>query len=252
MNITGIVITLNEEKRIEACLNSLHEVCDELIVVDSFSTDRTVELAEKCGATVRQLTWEGYAATKNKANELAEFPTILSLDADEVLSKELIESIKGISLHEKTAFTMNRRNRFEGKWMYHTGWYPDKKLRIFPKDGAHWEGNFVHEELVLDTNIPVVHLFGDILHYSADDVESFYRRNEKYALLRVKEIISKGKKITFLKCLMSSVFEFIKRVIIQKGFLDGKRGIQLAWIHARLKMTRYHYYQAIQKGAMED
>jgi glycosyltransferase involved in cell wall biosynthesis len=248
MKISGVVITLNEEEKIQACIESLMQVCSEVIVLDSFSTDRTVEIAKECGASVHQYAWQGYAATKNKANQLAQGNYILSLDADEVLSSELISSIHQLNEENDTAFTMNRRNRFEGRWMYHTGWYPDKKLRLFPKKSARWEGDFVHEELVVNPGLQIQHLKGDILHYSADDSTGFYNRNKKYALLRVQEKMENGGRMTWTGSLLSAIAEFIKRFFLQMGLMDGIRGLKLSWMHAKLKMARYSYYRAIKKG----
>jgi glycosyltransferase involved in cell wall biosynthesis len=245
--ISGVVIAKNEEAAIGNCISSLHKVCDEVIVVDSFSTDQTVQIAKDLGARVFQKKWKGYSATKNEANALASHAYILSLDADEVLSDELILSIKGLNGHSGAAFQTNRLNQFNGKWMRHGGWYPDQKIRLFPNEAARWEGDFVHETLIVKDEIPIVQLKGDILHYSADTLSTFELKNEKYARLKALERFESGDNWNYLVCLIGAGLDWFKRIVLKQGWRDGANGFAIATMNAKLKMKRYHYFQEMKK-----
>jgi glycosyltransferase involved in cell wall biosynthesis len=234
--ISAVIITFNEEQYIEQCLDSLTGVVDEIVVIDSFSTDRTPQLCEKRKVEFHQLEWEGYAKTKNRGNSLAKHEIILSIDADELLSKELQESImkikgsgdSGFSL--ENTYSFNRLNNYCGKWIKNAGWYPDTKVRIFPKRRARWEGE-VHEKLVVSEGISNRFIEGDLLHYSIASLQDHMDRERKYAALAKKYPNA-------VAAFFAAAFKFFKMYVLRLGFLDGKLGFQLCFISARAKLWR--------------
>src|SRR5512133_159954 len=169
MRITATIITLNEERNIARAVESLR-CCDEILIVDSGSVDRTIELAQKLGVRVVEAGWLGYAAQKNRAAEQAANDWILSLDADEALSEALEAEIWTLkkSGPRYDAYTMPRLARYLGRWIYHAGWYPDRKIRLYDRGKAKWFGDFVHESVRSDGRIG--DLEGDILHFTCDSL----------------------------------------------------------------------------------
>ena len=167
MKISATIITLNEERNIDRCIRSIKDVADEIIVLDAYSTDRTESICQEHGVVFEKREWEGYAASKNYLNSLANCDYILSIDADEALDDELRNAILDLKkLNDPEVYTVSRLTNYCGKWIKHSGWYPDVKLRLFPKSGCSWEGEFVHEELVYPVNLTVQQLTGHLEHFS--------------------------------------------------------------------------------------
>src|SRR5687768_11656860 len=165
--ISVAIITYNEEKNIARCIDSVKGVADEVIVLDSFSTDNTVEIAKSMGTVVHQEKFAGYIEQKNRALDLTSYNLVLSLDADEALDENLSQSISEIKKRsDGRAFTMNRCTSYVGKFIRHGLWYPDKKLRLFDKSIARWGGVNPHDKIELSKKVAVKHIEGDILHYS--------------------------------------------------------------------------------------
>jgi len=238
--ISAVIITLNEEKNIGRCIDSIRDVADEIIVADSFSADKTKEICETKGVQFFQREWEGYSKTKNWANEQARFEYILSIDADEELSNELKNSI----LQEKEKglggiYEFNRMTNYCGKWIRHCGWYPDKKTRLFPKEGAVWEGGFVHEDINFVRHPDKKWLKGDLLHYSYYTTQDHIERIEKYSELAAQAILSQGKNPSIFKLVFSSFFKFFKTYFIALGFLDGIAGCNIAWYSGKAVYLKY-------------
>ena len=223
--LSVVVITCNESKHIKRCLDSVQGIANEIIVVDSGSTDDTVKIAQSCGAKVIHQDWLGFGEQKNFANSLAQNRWILSLDADEALSADLKEEMCAIlqNPHYKV-YSVNRRNRYCGKWLRHSGWYPDTKLRLFDKNVAHWNTYRVHEILEVAPNMAIGKLTFDLLHYPFDSIEEHKKRAEKYALLGAEQLFSKGKKPNFFKRYFGGSFRFFRDYILKLGFLDGRPG----------------------------
>lgn len=231
--ISAVIITFNEEKYIRRCIESLKGVADEVIVVDSFSTDKTKSICMSLQTNFIEREWEGYAKTKNWANSQAKHSWILSMDADEELGEELRASIlaeKEKGLEAGVAYKFNRLNNYCGKWIVHAGWYPDTKVRLFEKNAATWRGE-VHEELKFDQKKDEKNLEGDILHYTIEDKADHINRLKKYNGLAEKYP-------NWVYTLFSSVFTFIKMYIIKLGFLDGRLGFQLCYLTAKGKFWR--------------
>ena len=245
--LSVVIITLNEERNIKRCLDSVVPVADEIIVVDSNSTDGTEAICLRYNHLrfVRH-DWEGYVKQKNYANSLATKDLILSIDADEALSEELAESIQRIKAQEvaNKAFSMNRLMNYCGQWIRHGGWYPDAKVRLFARGRAEWTGNKVHETLSLAEPTEIEHLNGDLLHYSFYTVEEHRRQNEKFALLSAEEIVEAGKKATRLKACLHGAWKFLRDYLFKAGFLDGRAGWVISKINA--KGVWFKYIKAIE------
>lgn len=238
--LTVVIITKNEERNIGRALDSVSRIADEIIVVDGYSTDKTKAICEKKGAHFIQYEWKGYAATKNFANSLARSPYILSLDADEALDPKLEKALiaekhKGFS----GIYSVNRLTNYCGKWIYHSGWYPDKKIRVFPKDKTTWVGEFVHEELEFSENMIPHELFGHLEHYSYYSYADHRARADKYSLLTAQKMAAQGKTAGFLKPYLSAIGRFISMYFFKRGFLDGKMGFKIALISAQSNILKY-------------
>lgn len=240
MKISAAIITYNEEGNIARCIRSLQQIADEIIVLDSYSTDQTATICRQLNVRFEQREWKGYSQAKNYLNSLASFDYILSIDADEELSEELVASI----LHLKQTgssevYSVNRLTNYLGKWIYHSGWYPDIKVRLFPKEGSQWEGEFVHETLSYPMSKKVIVLQGHLNHYSYTSFEDHRRRADKYSLLTAQKFHAAGKKATILKPYISAIGRFIGMYFIKKGFLDGKMGLKIALISAQSNVLKY-------------
>lgn len=237
--ISVVIITYNEEKKLSRCIESVKPVADEIVVLDSFSTDDTVQIAEGAGAVVYQQLFRGYKEQKNAALELASYSYVLSIDADEALSVELINSI--LTEKEKfrcSAYTMNRCNFFAGRFIRHGLWYPDKKIRLFDKRIAHWGGMNPHDKIVLEDNATTSHLEGDIFHYSISNNAEFIKRNEEIASIAANSLYKKGQR-SGLKILINPAWRFIKSYFILKGFMDGYAGLTIAKNSAAQAFLKY-------------
>lgn len=240
MKISVTIITLNEERNIERCILSVQDVADEIIVLDSYSTDKTKEICEQYNVRFEQRKWEGYSQAKNYLNSLAQFDYILSLDADEALDHELKEEILKLkSLNEPEIYSLNRLTNYCGKWIKHSGWYPDIKVRLFPKNGSYWSGEFVHEELVFPANIPIKQLRGHLEHYSYYSYKDHRERADKYSTLTAMKMYKQGKRASIIKPFLSGITRFIKMYFIQKGYLDGKMGFKIAQISCQSNVFKY-------------
>lgn len=241
MKLSAVIITFNEERNIKRCLDAIGDLADEIIVLDAFSTDRTQEICESHPFPIRfvQRAWEGYSKSKNYLNSLANYDYILSLDADEVISPALYKEIseekkKGFS----ATYSLNRLTNYLGKWIYHSGWYPDVKPRLFPKEGSYWDGEFVHETLV--SSNPIVKTFkGHLEHYSYHSYVDHRRRAEKYSILTAQKFHAAGKKVGVFKPYISAVGRFLAMYIVKLGFLDGWAGFKIAQISAQANITKY-------------
>jgi len=238
--LSVVIITYNEERNIGRALDSVKRIADEVIVVDSFSIDRTKEICESHKVKFVQTVWKGYSETKNYANSLAENNYIFSLDADEAVDK-ILEKIILAKKHEglKGLYTLNRKTNYCGKWINHSGWYPDKKIRIFPKNKTKWVGEFVHEELQFSEGMNEVDLPGHLEHYSYYNYIEHRARADKYSLLTAKKMAAAGKKAGVLKPYLSAMGRFISMYIFKLGFLDGKMGFKIAQISAQSNTVKY-------------
>lgn len=248
MKLSATIITLNEERNIERCIVSLKKVADEIIVLDSNSIDRTEDICKSLGVTFVKRDWEGYAASKNYLNSLANFDYILSMDADEAIDSELESEILEIKkLDQPVLYSLNRMTNYCGKWIKHSGWYPDVKTRIFPKDTCYWDGEFVHEELVYPKDAIITQLKGHLSHYSYYSFKGHRERADKYSVLTAKKMNKAGKKASLLKPYLSGLARFVSMYFIKAGFLDGKMGFKIAQISAQSNVFKYKELRRLNK-----
>lgn len=245
--ITAVIITYNAADTIKPCLEALVKVCDEILVLDSFSDDGTVEICKEIGVRILPQEWLGYAQTKNLGNSLAKHDWILSIDADEVLSDELTAALQSFQPEDGKVYALDRLTNFCGKWIYHSGWYPDWKVRLFNRKDVHWQGDFVHETLAIPASFQVIRLDGKLFHYSYKNSEDHFSRMEKYALLSAREQFQQGKKATFIKLFLSPPTRFFRTYILKKGFLDGREGWVISVRSAYMVRKRYRLLREMWK-----
>lgn len=238
MKISATIITLNEEAALPRALASLTCV-DEVLVVDSGSTDRTVEIARAAGARVVENPWPGYAQQKNFAAAHAAHDWILSLDADEALSAPLAVEIRQLRTTEPAVagYRFPRMAQYLGQWIHHSGWYPDAKVRLYDRRRARWTGDYVHESV--QTDGPVADLSGDLLHYTCNSLDEHRRTTERYTTLAAAELKARGYRAGLAQLLLDPPFTFVKSYLLQLGFLDGAAGWWIAMMAARYVFLKY-------------
>ena len=240
--VSVCIITLNEEDHIRAACESV-SWADEIVVVDSGSTDRTREIAADCGARVFENAWPGFAAQREFAAASATHDWILSLDADERVSEELGASI--ISLFSKAdtdladGYRIPRRAFYMGRWIRGGGWYPDYQLRLYRKTKGSWQGAHVHESMKMNPDARIETLNGDLLHYTVRDAAEHHRMiGERYAPLGARKMLEQGRRTSPLKIATIGPATFIRNFVLKGGFRDGLAGLSIATFaahHAFLK-----------------
>ncbi len=247
IKLSVVIITFNEEKNIARCLDSVKEVADDVVVVDSFSTDKTEEICKEKGARFVQHKFEGHIQQKNWAITQAKYPQILSLDADEALSNELKKSIQQVKGNWSfDSYSMNRLTNYCGQWIRHTSWYPDKKLRLWDSGKGKWAGVNPHDEFQMtDAVSKVGHLKGDILHYSYYAVEEHLKQIDSFTEIGAKALFDIGIKASFAKRFLSPVAAFIKNYFLTLGFLEGKNGFIISKYAARTTFLKYKKLQQL-------
>jgi glycosyltransferase involved in cell wall biosynthesis len=240
MLLSAVIITYNEERNIQRCIDSLKEVADEIVVVDSFSTDGTKEICLRAGVRFLEHIFEGHIEQKNFAIDAARFDWIISLDADEALSEELKKSILAVKQSpSKNGYAMNRLTNYCGKWVRHCGWYPDTKVRLVDRKFAQWQGVNPHDRLELSPGHEVGFLVGDILHYSYYTKEDHFRQIEYFGTIAAKELHKKGGKSGWFLIVVKVLAQFIKSLVLKRGFMDGKTGWLISWRSAYATYVKY-------------
>src|SRR3954452_18760682 len=226
MKISATIITFNEERNIARVIESLR-CCDEILVLDSGSNDRTVEIATKLGARVVEASWNGYAAQKNIAAELASNDWILSLDADESLSEALEAEIWHIkkSGPEFDGYTVPRLAQYLGRWILHSGWHPDRKVRFFDRRKAKWVGTFVHESVMVEGRVGP--LRSNLLHFTCNSLSEHLRSMDRYTTLAAEQIVSQGKQVGPKHLLLDPAWTFFRTYFLRRGFQDGLEGLTI-------------------------
>jgi glycosyltransferase involved in cell wall biosynthesis len=239
--ISAVIITLNEEKNIGRCIDSVNDIADDIVVVDSGSTDRTEAICKEKGVRFFIHEWEGYLEQKNYANDLAEFPLILSIDADEALSEQLQESILKVKENcQADGFEMNRMTNYCGKWIRHCGWYPDRKLRLFHRDKFEWGGEKIHENVIMKGSNPVIErIEGDLHHYSYYNISEHIAQANHFTNLTAELAIDKGKSAGLIKIIFSPFVKFVRDYFLKLGFLDGYYGYIVCRISAQATFMKY-------------
>lgn len=240
VKLSVTIITFNEELNIERCLDSVKGIADEIIVVDSFSTDRTKEICLEYGVRFIENPFKGMISQKSFALEHATYEHVLALDADESLTEELRQSVL-IAKRNWTAdcYMMNRLTNYRGQWIKHSGWYPDKKLRLFDKNKAAWGGQNPHDKVIPAPGAKVKRLKGDMLHYFSYNVKEHLDQINRYTEVFKDEMRLKGKKTSLLAILVKPPFRFFRTYFIKLGFLDGFNGFFIAVLSAYTVFLKY-------------
>ena len=231
MKISVAIICFNEEKKIERCLQSV-SWADEIVILDSHSTDQTVAICKKFTDKVLVHDFDGHIQQKNRVLEHCENDWVFSIDADEVVTDKLKTEIqalkKELELTDISGFFVNRKIKYLGKWIKHSNWYPDYKLRLFRKSKAKWGGVNPHDQIILDGKDS--RLSSELEHYSYDSVSDHLRTVDNFTSIISKEYYKKGKRASIINLTLRPIYGFTKSYFIKRGFLEGKRGLIIAII----------------------
>lgn len=247
LNISACIITFNEAKNISDCIKSLYFV-DEVIVVDSGSTDNTKKIAESLGAKVIENTFEGHIQQKNHALSRAKNEWVISLDADEritpSLRKEISELFENIKVNDDgtdnlcDGYMFPRRTFYIGKWIEHGGWYPDRHLRLFKNSKAKWGGTNPHDRIILDGTCG--DLKSDMTHYSFNSISAHIETINRFSGIMARNLYNDGKTdYLVLRLIFKPVWKFIEMLFLKKGFLDGKHGLVIAGLSAFATFSKF-------------
>jgi glycosyltransferase involved in cell wall biosynthesis len=237
--LSVVIVTQNEQDRIKQCLESV-AWADEIIIVDAFSTDKTVEICRSYTDKIYSRQWDGFIPQKNYALSLATKEWILSLDADEQLSDRLTTEVKDAIINQRgtcDAYSMPRKTYYLGRWMLHSGWYPDRKVRLVRKGFASWGGLEPHD--ALKVNGKVCELNGNILHYSFRNLSHHIRKLDYFTDAASLELIKSGRRAGVLDMIMHPAGMFFKMFILKKGFMDGVQGFIAAGVSAFHVFMKY-------------
>jgi glycosyltransferase involved in cell wall biosynthesis len=232
MKITATIIAFNEESNIRAACESV-AWADEIVVVDSESTDATRDIATSAGAKVIKNPWPGFSQQKQLAVDRATHDWIFSLDADERVSDELSDSVR--ALQKKPAaqladgYFVARRTYYQGRWIRGGGWYPDRQLRLFKKGHGHWKQRHIHESVQMNNNSRTENLLGDILHYTVRDAAYHHKMiGERYAPLAARQMFEDGKRTSPFGVAAAAPLAFLRSLVLKGGFRDGFAGFSIA------------------------
>lgn len=249
VKLSVVIITFNEERNIGRCLDAVQDIADDIVVLDSFSTDRTQEICKAKGARFFQHTFDGHIEQKNRAITHALYPYVLSLDADEAPSETLKQSILAAKKNwQYDGYSMNRLTNYCGQWIKHCGWYPDTKLRLWDSRKGKWGGVNPHDKYELtDQSATTAHLVGDLLHYSYYTVEEHYRQADKFSTIAAKALFEKGKTSSLFLAAIKTGAKFIRNYIIKLGFLDGYYGFVICRISAGETWQKYTKLHQLKK-----
>ena len=236
--LSAVIITRNEEAVLPRCLKSV-SWADEIIMIDSHSTDKTREIAAQLGAKVVVSDWRGFGPAKQEGVNMATGEWVLSIDADEEVSPELRAEIQQV-LADGTSmrgFEIPRKTNFLGRWIYHCGWYPDYVLRLFLKTNGRFDEAVVHEKVLVDG--PVGKLKSELLHYSFPTLEHYFTKSNRYTTLGAHEALRAGKTSTWFGIIFKPPVSFFSQYILRQGFRDGVEGFLVSALSAVAVMVKY-------------
>jgi glycosyltransferase involved in cell wall biosynthesis len=241
IKLSVAIITLNEEKNLERCLRSLTRIADEIVIVDSLSTDNTTTIAQQFNVKIVTHSFAGFVEQKNIATDNCTNDWVLSIDADEVVSPELEQNIISIKNNpQHSAYTMARLTNYCGKWIKHGGWYPDRKLRLFNKTAGRWTGDMVHEKWQLhDRTKTIGKLNGNLLHYSFHCISDHIKKIEKYTEMSARAAAERGKTCSIVKIIVVPQWNFFVNYILRLGFLDGYYGLLVCKFTSHESQVKY-------------
>ncbi len=243
--LSVVIITFNEERNIAKCIESVQLVADEILVVDSLSTDKTKTIAESLGARVIEHAFEGHIQQKNWAKNQAQFEFVLSLDADEMLTPELVEEIRNQKEMDFpfAAYTMPRLNFVGDRSVKTCGWYPDRKLRLWRAKDGNWTGINPHDKLKMNMGFDQKRLNGDLLHYSYTNASEILSKSRKYGKIGAENNKNMSWFNLIFKLFFSAGTKFVRNYLFKNGYKEGKLGIIICW--GQLIETNSKYLGAI-------
>ncbi len=245
--LSVVIITFNEEPNIGRCLVSVKDVADDVVVLDSFSTDRTEAIVREHGARFVQHPFDGHIEQKNRAITHARYPFVLSLDADEALDETLVQSIRAAKEGEADGHSMNRLTNYCGTWIRHGGWYPDRKLRLWDTGKGRWGGTNPHDRYEMEDGSRISHLQGNILHYGYNTIGEHIQQVNYFTDIAATAKAAKGQQGHLYKVLFAPVVKFLWDYIVRLGFLDGFHGLVIASVSAHAKFLKYAKLRALNK-----
>jgi len=250
--ISAVLITYNEEEKIQRALNSLQTVSDEIVVVDSYSTDATVELCSRYTDRVLTRSWEGYRDQKQFATDQASHDWVLSLDADEALSSQLAEEILHWKGQENNCegYYLPRKTFFMGRWIEHTTWCPDWQLRLVRKSCGRWEGGRVHESFRVTG--PTANFKGQIHHHTYASFSEYLKQLEQFSSLAARDRFDEGQRAQWVHLIFYPPAIFLKNYLLRLGFLDGKPGLAVSMLAAVSSLFKYLKLWEIQSGPAKE
>jgi glycosyltransferase involved in cell wall biosynthesis len=249
IKLSVVIITFNEEKNIARCLDSVVAIADDIVVVDSFSIDKTKQICIEKKVRFVEHKFEGHIEQKNWAITQAKHQYVLSLDADEALTEDLQGAIIQIKQNcQFDGYIFNRMTNYCGKWIKHSGWYPDKKLRLWNTTKGIWGGENPHDMVVMEKESKTKQIPLDILHYSYYTIEDHWKQVEYFTDINSKAAFENGKKSNQFKILYKTTFKFFRDYILKKGFLDGKEGFLIAKISAKATGMKYRKLLVLNKS----
>jgi glycosyltransferase involved in cell wall biosynthesis len=249
IQLSVVIITFNEEKNIERCLASVVDVADEIVVVDSYSTDKTKEICNEHEVRFIENKFDGHIEQKNFAITQAKNQFVLSLDADEALTEELQQAIIQIKNNwQADGYSFNRLTNFCGTWIKHCGWYPDKKLRLWDTAKGKWGGDNPHDKVMMNKGASITHVNLDILHYSFYTIEQHLKQIDFFTDISSKAAFEKGKTSNGFTIFYKATFKFFRDYILKLGFLDGYHGYVVCKNSAHAKRLKYMKLRELNRG----
>jgi len=252
ISLSVVIITFNEEKNILRCINSVKNFADEIVVVDSYSTDSTKDICLQHSVKFIQHKFEGYIEQKNFAILQAISNYILAIDADEALSPELEKSIIEVKNNWNfDGYYFNRLTNYCGKWIKHCGWYPDKKLRLFVRSKGMWAGNNPHDRFEMHEGTTTSFLKGDLLHYSYYSIFQHIEQSIKFSEIAAKADYNNGRKVSFIGLIFKPSWKFIRNYFLKVGFLDGYYGFVICKISANASFLKYLKIRELKKKSFK-
>ncbi|GAB1404653.1 MAG: glycosyltransferase family 2 protein [Lentimicrobiaceae bacterium] len=248
IKLSVVIVTFNEEHNLGRCLASVRAVADEVIVLDSFSTDQTADICTTFGARFYQHPFDELIEQKNRALAYTSYPYVLSLNADEALDDTLIASIQHVKQNwQRDAYTMNCVTNYCGKWIYYSGWYPNRKLRLWDKRKGQWVGTGPEGKVKMhDANYTPMHLTGNLLHFSYTTPDEHQRHVAYFNTILAQTQFENGKRVNIFTMYAYPVIKFLYNYILNLGILDGKAGFNISRTTARAAFIRQWKIRSLQ------